>query len=437
MATAPPTRIPRDLRILLAANFVSEVGSGMTLPFLLIYLHQVRHISLGLVGLMIGGSAVVAVPIGPAAGALVDRFGPRFICAIALTLNGLGALALTLVHSPISAIPVLFLYGVGQGAMWPAWTALFAVMTRDPALRPRVFARSFQLLNLGLGTGSVVAGAFVRVAHPGTFDVIYLVDGLTFSSVIIALFLLPARAFARAETGEDDQPAHPRGGFREVLSDRRFLRYMACMCALALAGYAAVNAGYVGYATTVVKVHPSVIAWAFGVNTGLIVALQPISLRLVNRMRRTTALAVCAAFFGASWVVLILGGMFPRSATGDVLVVAMFGVFAIGETMLSPVATTIVTTLARPSLQGRYNATASSMYTVAQVIGPAIAGVMLQAHLGNEYVGLLVALCAVAIAATQWLRRALPPEIDNADRSAPPLELTEPVEAPTPASSGT
>ncbi|MGA8296513.1 MAG: hypothetical protein WB770_05675 [Acidimicrobiales bacterium] len=49
-------RIPRHLRALLAANFVSVLGSGLTMPFLLIYLHQVRGISLGIAGLLIGGT---------------------------------------------------------------------------------------------------------------------------------------------------------------------------------------------------------------------------------------------------------------------------------------------------------------------------------------------------------------------------------------------
>ena len=61
----PASRLPGTLRVLLAASFVSAIGSGLTLPFLVIYLHQVRHIPLGISGLLIGGVAVLALPVSP------------------------------------------------------------------------------------------------------------------------------------------------------------------------------------------------------------------------------------------------------------------------------------------------------------------------------------------------------------------------------------
>jgi MFS family permease len=419
MATSPTGRIPTNLRILLAANFVSCLGSGLTLPFLLIYLHEVRHISLGITGLLIGGTSVVAIPIGPASGTLVDKFGPRFVCAAALVVDAIGTVGLILVRSPLSALPVLFIYGLANGATWPTWSALFAVMVRDETLRPHVFARSFQLLNLGLGTGSVIAGFVVHVSHPSSFDLIYVVDGVTYLSVVAALLLLPASAFVRAPVRVDEAQAHPRGGYREVLSDRRFLRYLAATWLLAFAGYAAVNAGLVGYATVVVHAQPYVIAWAFAVNTALIVTIQPLALRVVGRMRRSTALSICALFFATSWIVLGISGVFPRTSTGNDLVIAMFFVFALGEVLLSPVGGPLVSMMARPGLQGRYMATSSSIFTLSNVLGPAIAGAMLGAGLGDAYLGILVGCCAAAVVGFQWMRRTLSPEIDNAPSFRP------------------
>jgi MFS family permease len=421
-------RIPRPLRILLGANFVSEVGSGLTLPFLLIYLHEVRHLSLGVSGLLIGAASIVAMPAGPATGTLVDRFGPRIVMVGALVLAGAGALLLILARSPVSAIPALLCFGAGNGSTWPAWSALFGVMVHDEDLRPRVFARSFQLLNLGLGVGAVIAGIFVRAAEPSSFVLIYLVDGVTYGSVILALLLLPSRVFARRQDPQESQPGHPRGGYREVLADRRFRRYLLAIGALALAGYSAVNAGYVGYATTVVHVRPSVIAWAFGVNTGLIVLIQPLGLRAVHRMRRTTALALCACLFAAAWVVLGVSGAFPRKGAGDALVIAMFAVFAVGEVLLSPVAGPLVSAMARPGLLGRYNAASASVFSVTSVIGPTLAGAMLEARLGDEYLAVLVGCCAACVMALAPLRRTLSPELDNAPsarRRAGPTDVEQ------------
>jgi MFS family permease len=404
-------RIPRHIRILLAANFVSVLGSGLTLPFLLIYLHEVRHISLGITGLLIGGTAVVSIPVGPATGVLVDKFGPRVVCGTALFFDAFGALGLILVRSPLSALPVMLIYGLANGSTWPAWNALFAVMVGDERLRPRVFARSFQLLNLGLGVGSVVAGVVVHVSHPRSFELIYFIDGVTYMSVVAALVLLPSSAFERPRLPEHEER---QGSYRDVIADRRFIRYLVATALLMFAGYAAVNTGLVGYATVVVHAPPSVIAWAFGVNTGLIVAIQPLALRVVGRMRRTTALSLCAVFFGAAWVILGIAGLFPRSTLGDVLTASMFGVFALGEVLLAPVGGPLVTMLARPELQGRYSATSSTVITIVSVLCPPLAGVLLGAGLGDVFLLILLACAVGAIFAFSWLRRSLSPEIDNA-----------------------
>lgn len=115
----PARRLPGTLRVLLGASFVSSVGSGLTLPFLVIYLHQVRHIPLGISGLLIGGVAVLALPVSPVAGALVDRIGAREVVFVTMIVQGLGVAGLATVHSTLTALPAMFLLGLGQAAAWP------------------------------------------------------------------------------------------------------------------------------------------------------------------------------------------------------------------------------------------------------------------------------------------------------------------------------
>ena len=136
-------------------------------------------------------------------------------------------------------------------------------------------------------------------------------------------------------------------------------------------------------------------------------------------MRRSTALSICALFFATSWIVLGISGVFPRTSTGNDLVIAMFFVFALGEVLLSPVGGPLVSMMARPGLQGRYMATSSSIFTLSNVLGPAIAGAMLGAGLGDAYLGILVGCCAAAVIGFQWMRRTLSPEIDNAPSFRP------------------
>lgn len=437
-------RIPTNLRVLLAGAFVADVGAGLTIPFLLIYLHQVRGISLGTAGLLIGGVALVALPVAPATGTLVDRLGPRFVAIAALGTQALGTASLVFVHGPVSAVVPMLLFGLGQGARWPAWNALIAVLIPEDEMRPKVFALNFQLLNLGLGVGSLIGGLVVRVSDVRSFIAVYLGDAGSTILMTGVLALLPVAAYATTRAtpgtgpgqevaiGAEPDPAVSalvtarRPGYRLVMSDRRLVRYLFASTLLAIAGYGALSAGFVGFATAVVHATPRTIAWAFAANTGFIVAAQPLGLFLARRMRRTTALSVVAGFFAASWIVLLVAGAFPRSAAGDGLTIAMFVVFAIGETLLSPVWVPLVNDLAPPELRGRYNAAAAGVYSVAAVISPAIAGVMLGASLGPEYLALLVACCAGAVLGFKYLRGALwviyvtrPAEVQNLWKTGP------------------
>ncbi|MGD0439683.1 MAG: MFS transporter [Acidimicrobiales bacterium] len=426
----PANRLPGSLRVLLGASFVSSVGGGLTLPFLVIYLHQVRHIPLGVSGLLIGAVAVLALPVSPVAGALVDRLGAREVVIVTMVVQGLGIAALATVHSVESAIPAMFVYGLGQAAGWPTWNALLGVMVGDDKLSRLAFARNFQLLNLGLGVGAIVGGLVVHVRDPGTFVTVYLVNGACALVVVPVLALLPKKTFRSTRrvgpppaAGDGSSAAEVQGGrrpgYRAVLGDAVFRRYLVTMTILMAAGYGALNTGFVGFATSVAKAGPGTIAAAYAANTGFIVLAQPLALRIVARTRRTSALKVVAAAFAACWVVLACAGLAPGSGASRALVIATLVVFASGEVFLSPVSGPLVNDLATPALRGRYFAASAMCVTVANVVSPAISGAAIGAGFGVLLLGFFVACCAASAVGAQWLRRALTPSEDNAQEQSP------------------
>jgi MFS family permease len=422
-----PSRLPSSLRVLLAASFVSAIGGGLTLPFLVIYLHQVRHIPLGISGVLIGGMAVLALPVGPWAGSLVDRFGARIVLLVALSVEGLGIVALATIHSSLTAVPAMFVYGLGQAAGWPTWNALLGVMVGDEPISRLAFARNFQLLNLGLGMGAVIGGLVVHVRDPGSFVAIYLIDGTSNLVVVAALALLPKVAFksrhddAKAPEPEEAGPYEnaPRGGYRAVFADDLFRRYAVTMTVLMVAGYAALNTGFVGFATTVAKAGPGTIAIAYAANTSFIVLSQPLGLRLCGRMRRTTGLELVAAAFGLSWVVLGIAGLVPGSAASVALVIVTPVVFAAGEVFLSPINGPLVNDLAPPALRGRYFAASSMCFTIANIVSPAISGAAIGAGLGRYLLGFFVLACGGAALGAHWLAGALTDAQDDAPSIRP------------------
>ena len=64
-------------RWLLSTTAITTLGRGMVLPFTIVYLTEVRHVSLDTAGVLMGLIAVAAFVITGPSGALTDRIGSR------------------------------------------------------------------------------------------------------------------------------------------------------------------------------------------------------------------------------------------------------------------------------------------------------------------------------------------------------------------------
>lgn len=291
---------------------------------------------------------------------------------------------------------------------------LFVQLVEDERAQVRAFSLEFTFVNLGIGLGALIAGSVVSLQRPGTFTVVYVLDALSFAVpvVVIAGLRLPAGASGRSGRGTSAEAAGGAGvSYRTILRDGRFVRYAVLTALLGFCGHAALDAAFVGYSATVVRVRLSPIADAFAVNTGVIVAFQHLVTRAVVRVRRTTALAVTAASFGGAWVVEWAAGHFRGQAAGSVLVVAFGAVFAVGEMALSPVRAVLLNALATEALRGRYNAAGYLAFQASNVAAPAVVGVLLGASLGGPMLLGLAGLGGGLYAL--GLRRHLIPSQDN------------------------
>src|SRR5258705_6254278 len=103
--------LPPAVRRMIAATAVSSLGTGLTLPFTLILLHEVRHIPLPTVGLLLAVPGVLGLAAVPVGGVLVDRFGALGVLRVLLVGMALANGLLGFVQTPLQALPVLALLG--------------------------------------------------------------------------------------------------------------------------------------------------------------------------------------------------------------------------------------------------------------------------------------------------------------------------------------
>ena len=174
-------------------------------------------------------------------------------------------------------------------------------------------------------------------------------------------------------------------------------------------GYGQMEAGFPAFAREVSEVSTRVIGFAFAVNTAVIVCFQFVVLRQITGRRRTRALMVMTALWAVSWLVLGLTGLVPGTVAAVAGVLAFHGLFALGETLLQPTIPSITNDMAPDHLRGRYNAVSAGAFQGGTILGPVVAGFMLNHGWSTAFIVMLVAGCAgMALLALAVERRITP-----------------------------
>jgi MFS family permease len=381
-------------------------GVGLTLPFTLILLRDVRGIALPTVGLLLAVPAVTGLAAVSVSGPLVDRLGPRTVLRMAFLSFGVANVLLAFAITPVTALPALALVGIGWGPSLPVLSALMNGLVHGTRQVQRAFGVQFTAGNAGVGVGGLVGAAVVDVGRPVTFETLYVACGV--SCAVAAAFLPGAPAPMQAD--DAGQPS-----YREVLSDPVFQRLFLVLLLFAFTGYAALETGMPAYARVEGQVSPSAIGLVFAVNSVVIVGGQLAVLRLLTGRRRSSALAVAAGLWAFSWAVL---GLVPGLGTDErVLAMLVFsGAFALGETFMAPSLQPLVNALATDRLRGRYNAMSGLCLSIAFVVTPPISGSLIGNGLGMVWLAGIIAGCLLAATLAARLSRRLTDEQDGGAR---------------------
>jgi len=414
--------LSRPAWTVLAGDTLSAVGSGLTLPFLFVYLSRVRGLTPAIAGLGVSTVAVVAFAGNPLSGWLADRVGPRPTLIAGLLVAAAGGVALAGVHGASMAIAATGLAGLGVSIVWPAQDALLAMLV-GPAQRSEVFSVRHCTLNAGFAIGALIGASFVDVSRPWTFSAIYVADAASFLLFVPVLFTVrvPARPPRTASA--------QRPGYRVVLRDRAFRRLWIWTAVLITVGYGQYHSGFPGFAARPAGVPARALALVFVANTVTVVACQLVVLRAVGGWRRTRALGCTATCWAAAWALALLGGALGSGPLAVAAFAASMIVFGLGETTLSPSLAPLVNDLAPDELRGRYNGASTLAWTTGFTVGPAVAGLALASRAGEALFAGLVAACLLLAVGAVRLERHLPPAANRIGAARPAHERhVEPAE---------
>ncbi|HVN62952.1 MAG TPA: MFS transporter [Gaiellaceae bacterium] len=401
--------LPRSVWLVQIGGAINAFGTGMVIPFTLIYLHNVRGISLAAAGAAVGVGAVAALATGLLAGSIVDRVGGRNTLVFGLLLQA-GSIALfPQVRTAWDAAALLALQGAGTACFWPGQSTLLARLA-DPETRHHAYALQRISINLGIGLGGVAGGLIATTAEPQSFTTLYLFDAATFLAFAVVLAFVHEPRPAPAPLGQ------ARLGYREVARDRPFIALLGLNVVFVAAGYETLLLTPV-YAKNQAGVTERWIGMIWFANTLFIVLAQmPISKWLEGR-RRMVALAVMNVCFAAAALGILIGGTRFEGSTAALVMIGATLIFAVGECLQGPTQGALVADMAPSRLSGRYFALSSMSWSTGAILGPAIGGPLL-GWKPNAVWPLAACACLLAGAGCLALERHLAPALRRTPRVA-------------------
>jgi MFS family permease len=398
--------IPTPVRRVLLGVFLNFLGSGLTMSLLMVYLHDIRGISIATAGFLLAWQAVIGIAMTAPIGYLIDRHGPVRVMVPGILMEAVAVASISWVQTVPQAFVVATLGAICGATIWPSQTTLYSQLTQ-PKDRERVFALSFMFLNLGLGIGGLLTSAIVRDGDAARFELLYRIDAATYLFLAIAVWTVRTHAAAARETFDRQRAAE--GSYAEVLRDRRLQRLALGGVVTFICGYGSVMSGVPVFATQQLDLSVRWLGVIYGVNTFLIVAFQALVVSRIRGRSRSLVMASVGVIWALSWVAM---GMAQFVAPVLLLVVAQ-GVFAVGEMLWAPVGPAVVNSIAPDELRGRYNAVVGLQWGISGIVGPALTGFMLARDLAAQWIGLLFVGSLLGAALLGSLRRLLDPVTDG------------------------
>ncbi|MEU7604173.1 MFS transporter [Streptomyces sp. NPDC041003] len=399
------------MRRIQAGNALTAFGIGFTVPFLYIYVAQVRDL-----GSMAATSAFVAFALGalvalPFTGRVIDRRGPVPVVMGAAVAASAGALSLGLSTGIVPILLSALALGAGQAVMQPA-LATMIVWCSTPSTRTRAFALQFFMQNLGLGIGGLIGGQIVDESRPGSFTLLFGIEAVMFlvlAGVIATVRLPQVQGFKDARPKD---PAQAGGGWKRLLRHKAMVQLCVLGFVVFFACYGQFESGLAAFGTEAAGISPSTLGFALAANTGAIVVAQFVVLRLVEKRRRSRVIALVGLIWTVAWVIAGFSGLGHGSAMmAAAAFITTYALFGIGEAMLSPTLAPLVADLAPEGSVGQYNSAFALVKQMALALGPL--GVPLGAGVPMLYIGVFVLVSLGIAGLALRLGRRLSPAQDN------------------------
>lgn len=374
-------------------QLASAVADGAVLTTVLLYFTGVVGLGDAAVGQVLAAAAAAAVVLAPPLGVLTDRLGATRAAGAFSGAVGVALAAYTVADALWSYAAAAVLYGVARSGLLATVQAVVAAGT-EPSGRVRARGTLHTVLNAGFALGALLGAAVLAIDEPTLFAALFGAGATIAAGCAVAFLRLPAPPGARPRVG------------RTVAGRSRALRDPRLLTVTGLASVLQLTMPVLSVLLPLWIVRTAAPLWlaaaAFGLNTVLVIGLQPRCAALVRTDRHAT-LAALGAGSGIA-LAAVLFAVVPGLPTSAAVALVLVGVvvLTLGEVSAGPAAWHQVLRDVPADRQGEYQAVFGASASIARVMGPLVALPLMTAleSAGWVIIGVVVLTAGALLAAT-------------------------------------
>ncbi len=357
---------PSQFWIVVLGTFIDRLGGAMLWPFFTLYMTRKFEIGMTQVGLLLFLFSITGMIGSTIGGAMTDRFGRKTMIIFSLVMSATSAILMGVIDQITIFVVVTILVGLLADTGAPAREAIIADLLPEEK-RADGFGILRVAFNLSVAIGPLIGGLLAS----RSYLLLFIVDAVASLITATIVFFVLKETWKPSE--KTDQPqetlAETFRGYGQVLRDRAFVFYMVASMLMVLV-YIQMNTTLAPFLRDNHGVNERGFSYILSLNAIMVVLFQFPTTRWVSRFRPLMVMTAGTLLYAIGFA------MYGFVSLYVLFLVAMV-IITIGEMMVSPVGQAIATRLAPENMRGRYMAMFGYTWGIPFMIGPILAGMVL------------------------------------------------------------
>jgi len=356
---------PRTFWTLVVVTFIDQLGGFLLFPFFALYITKKFDVGMTEVGILFALFSISGFVGSFVGGALTDRLGRKGMIIFSLLTSAFSTLAMGFVNSMEAFYLIAAISGIFTNTGGPAYNAIVGDL-----LPEKKRATGFGILRVAFNVSAAIGPAIGGLLASRSYLALFITDAIISTIVaVIVYFTIPETKPELAQGTEQETMKQSFKGYFRVFRDGAFVWFMIAST-LAWMVYMNFNTTMGVYLRDFQGIPESGYGALISMNAIMVVAFQ---FWITRKLEKYPSMLMMAA-----GTLLFTFGFFMFGVFNSYIwfIVAMV-LITIGEMVTVPIANAEVINFAPEDMRGRYNAVYGLAWSLPFMIGPYLAGTLI------------------------------------------------------------